>query len=183
MIMYLILIILFLSLCSCDDDISIQKSMLDNVHSIMEEHPDSALTILQDIDQNSLANKALKAEYSLLMSIALDKNYIDTTEFSVLQPALDYYSRYGTVTDKLKTFYYQGIIYSNQGNLASAVMSFKKALQEGGKGEEVKRRTRGGKSGEEKAATAGGKAFPRPAACLPFDRRSCFVRREYAWEG
>ncbi len=128
--------LLILFLCSCIDD-SPLKTTLEKAHSIIEEHPDSSLAILQGIDIRALDSKALKADYSLLMSTALDKNYIDIRDFSVLQPALDYYPRRGTATQKLKTFYYQGVIYNNQGDIASAVMSFKKALKEGDASEDL----------------------------------------------
>ncbi len=80
----------------------------------METHPDSSLSLLKNIDKNSLHSKADKARYALLMSMALDKNYIDTTTFDVLQPAIDYYLKKGTPDQKLRTYYYQGIIFMNQ---------------------------------------------------------------------
>lgn len=62
------------------------------------------------------------------MSTALDKNYIDTTGFAVLQPAMDYYLKKGTAEEKLKTYYYQGVIYNNRGDIEKALESFSKAL-------------------------------------------------------
>ena len=61
----------------------------------------------------------------------MDKNYIDRTDFEVLQPAIDYYEDNGSATDKLRTYYYQGRIYQNQGNDASAMMSFVNAIDKG----------------------------------------------------
>ena len=66
--------------------------------------------------------------YALLRSMALDKNYIDTTDFSVLQPAIDYYLTKGTPDQKLRTYYYQGRIYQNAGNDDSAMQAFVNAL-------------------------------------------------------
>jgi tetratricopeptide (TPR) repeat protein len=62
------------------------------------------------------------------MSMALDKNYIDTTTFDVLQPAIDYYLDNGTPDEKLRTYYYQGIIFYNQGAHDEALNSFIKGL-------------------------------------------------------
>ena len=60
--------------------------------------------------------------------MALDKNYIDTTDFSVLQPAIDYYLTKGTPDQKLRTYYYQGRIYDNKGNFDSAMEAYVNAL-------------------------------------------------------
>lgn len=63
------------------------------------------------------------------MSQALDKNYIDTTTFDVLQPAIDYYVNKdkGTPDEKLKTLYYQGRIYQNIPDFDMAMQTFLKA--------------------------------------------------------
>lgn len=94
----------------------------------MEDHPDSALTILKGIEKSSLSSKEEQARYSLLMSMALDKNYIDTTSFDVLQPAIDYYLEKGNPTEKLRTYYYQGRIFQNRGDRDKALNSFIKGI-------------------------------------------------------
>ena len=65
------------------------------------------------------------------MSMALDKNYIDKTDFEVLQPAIDYYENHGSATDKLRTFYYQGRIYCNKGNAEDAMECLIKSINLG----------------------------------------------------
>lgn len=86
-----------------------------------ESRPDSALTILNAVSPDNLHGRKQRARYALLKSMALDKNYKDTTTFDVLQPAIDYYQEKGTPDEKLKTYYYQGRIYQNQGNDESAL--------------------------------------------------------------
>lgn len=61
------------------------------------------------------------------MSMALDKNWIDTTSFDVLQPAIDYFLVHGSSNEALRTYYYQGRIYQNRGDRDNAVNSFIKA--------------------------------------------------------
>ena len=53
-----------------------------------------------------------------------DKNCIDTTTFDILQPAIDYYIENGSPDEQLRTYYYQGRIYQNQGDKDSAMQSF-----------------------------------------------------------
>ena len=110
--------------------------LLADVDSYIESRPDSALAVLEGIDKAELTTKELEAKYALLMSMALDKNYIDRTDFEVLQPAIDYYEDHGTATDKLRTFYYEGRIYQNQGNDENAMECFVKAADEGSKSDD-----------------------------------------------
>lgn len=87
--------------------------LMDTAESIMNSRPDSALVLLDSVADSDLHGRKQKARCALLKSIVLDKNYIDTTTFDVLQPAIDYYPKNGTPDEKLKTFYYQGRIYQN----------------------------------------------------------------------
>lgn len=105
--------------------------LLNDVDSYIENYPDSALSVLENIDKSKLNSKEILAQYALLLSMALDKNYIDKTDFSILQPAIDYYSKKGDATDKLRTFYYQGRIYDNSGNNDAAMESYVRGLDYG----------------------------------------------------
>ena len=128
-----LLTILLLGLClvACTQHSTYWGTLLD-IESYIEERPDSALVVLEQIDISQLSNKEEKAKHAVLLSMALDKNYIDKTDFEVLQPAIDYYEDNGSATDKLRTFYYQGRIYQNAGNDALAMEAFVNALSEGG---------------------------------------------------
>lgn len=104
-----------------------EQLLLNKAESLMEQYPDSAFDLLKSIDKSALDSKRARARYALLMSMALDKNYIDTTTFDVLQPAIDYYLKKGTPDEKLRTYYYQGRIYQNQGDRDNALNSFVKS--------------------------------------------------------
>ena len=127
-----LLTILLLGLClvACTQHSTYWGTLLD-IESYIEERPDSALVVLEQIDISQLSNKEEKAKHALLLSMALDKNFIDKTDFEVLQPAIDYYKDNGSATDKLRTYYYQGRIYQNAGNDAAAMTSYVNALDKG----------------------------------------------------
>ena len=111
---------------------SVHWDTLLAVETYLEQHPDSALTVLQRIDAAELTSDEERAKHALLLSMAMDKNLIDRTDFEVLQPAIDYYQHHGTATDKLRTYYYEGRIYQNQQKHDELAMkSFAKALTEG----------------------------------------------------
>ena len=97
---------------------------LDHAERLMEIHPDSSLVILDEINASELNRGDLKARHALLKSMALDKNYIDTTTFDVLQPAIDYYLKAGNADERLRTYYYQGRIYRNAGEYDLAMQSY-----------------------------------------------------------
>ena len=84
--------ILFLVIClaSCNSH-SAHWDTLSQVESYIEEKPDSALVLLEQINTAELSGKEEKAKHALLYSMALDKNFVDKTDFEVLQPAIDYY--------------------------------------------------------------------------------------------
>ena len=133
-----LLTILLLGLClvACNRHSEHWKTITD-MERIIEERPDSVLNVLQAIDTDKLVGDEEPAKHALLLSMALDKNYIDKTSFEVLQPAIDYYEDNGSATDKLRTYYYQGRIYQNAGNDAMAMEAFVKALSKGSQSNDI----------------------------------------------
>ena len=126
----LIILLLTFVAISCRQDAPVNK-ILEQVDSYIEQYPDSALNTLRDITPTQLPNREIRARYALLLSMALDKNYIDTSDFSVLQPAIDYYTKQGTATDKLRMYYYKGRIHSNSGNEEAAMEAYVQGLDKG----------------------------------------------------
>lgn len=124
----LFLSVVVLAIIGCDRPSGAFEKM-DLAESLMDSRPDSALSILNAINIGTLGGKRNKARYALLKSMALDKNYIDTTSFDVLQPAIDYFLRKGTADEKLKTYYYQGRVYQNRENNDSAMQSFMRGIE------------------------------------------------------
>ena len=133
---YIITIILALCLGSCGQH-SKHWETLAQVETYIEERPDSVLKVLQGMDKGELSGMEEKAKHALLLSMAMDKNYIDRTDFDVLQPAIDYYEDNGSATDKLRTYFYQGRIYQNAGNNAAAMESFVNAVSEGDESDDI----------------------------------------------
>ena len=103
---------------------------MDKAEALMESRPDSALRIIDGIDPGSLDAREENARYALLRSMALDKNYIDTTTFDILQPAIDYYPEHGTPDERLRTYYYQGVIHLNRKEDEAAMQSLMKAIDQ-----------------------------------------------------
>lgn len=125
------LIIAFLlaaaTLSSCVDKKA--NAAMSLAESLMEDAPDSTLVVMETIDTTRLADKAQRARYSLLYSMALDKNYIDTTDTRIIMPAVRYYNHHGSPDMKMKSLYYLGRVQYNAGEYESAVVSLTKAKE------------------------------------------------------
>lgn len=123
---YILGIILILASCTRHSQ---EWKILRDVETYIETHADSALVTLQGIRPGNLANDEEKAKHALLLSMAMDKNYIDRTDFEILQPAIDYYQDHGTADEKLRTYYYEGRIYQNKGDKDPSMRAFIKGRE------------------------------------------------------
>lgn len=126
---YLSLLLLLVMLCtieSCDkkDD---NLKILRKAESCMSESPELALELLDAIDNHKFTRQKYHAKYALLYSMALDKNFIDVTNDSIIQPAVKYFRFHGKPTDKLLTYYYWGRIAMNAGDYETALKHFIKS--------------------------------------------------------
>lgn len=124
----IIFLLMSFLLVSCDNRQT--KSLLHDVETYIQERPDSALRVLRKVDSLTLNTKSLRARYSLLFAMALDKNYIDTTALSILEPTVAYYERLGSPQDKMLSCYYLGRIYANRKDYPNAVIFYSQALRE-----------------------------------------------------
>lgn len=111
---------------SCQHNI---KRQLYQAELLLDYHPDSALSILSNIETESVANKRVLAHYALLMSAALDKNYIDVENDSLISVALEYYKRHGNRYNEMRSLYYYGVVKMNAQDYTAAIVSFERAGQ------------------------------------------------------
>lgn len=121
----LLLCLAFFCIASCYDTLT-QKT-LEDVESYIQERPDSALHVLESIDTTFFKTQSAAARYSLLQAMALDKNYIDTSDIKVILPASRYYPHTFDGKRKFLTWYYQGRIYENAGDYDNAMESLVRA--------------------------------------------------------
>jgi len=114
--------ILFSSCCNLET-----KKKLDSAESLLQPNPDSCLTIMESIAPNDLKTKEEKARYALLMSAALDKNYIDVASDSLIKVAVDYYSIRNDQRRRMMAHYYQGLTLNNANDNTDAIIALEKA--------------------------------------------------------
>lgn len=100
---------------------------LNAAEDMMADRPDSALTILEGIDTTISRSRSQNARYALLMSMALDKNYIDRTSDTLINIAVRHYRHRINSVYKFKSWYYQARIYQNAGKFDQAMESIVRA--------------------------------------------------------
>ncbi len=96
----------------------------------MNEHPDSAKLWLDSLAaQGALTSGSQRARFALLYSQALDKNYIDETNDSLIQIAVRHYRGTDDVRRTFLAHYYLGRVYANARQWQKAAVAYTQAEQ------------------------------------------------------
>lgn len=122
----------FLLLCttffSCRDG-GRTESILRTADSLMEEHPDSALTILRrDSLEICRSGKDYRLWYALSRTEADDKCYILHVSDSTIRAAANYYNSHGSDLQRVRANYLLGRVYCDMHLYGHALTSFNKAI-------------------------------------------------------
>lgn len=115
--------LLALSITACGRQ---TNPLLDDVESYIQQKPDSACAVLKSFDRSTLRSEEDKAHFALLYSISLDKMYIDLTEDTLINVAVDYYGNEKS-RNAFMSWYYQGRVYENAKRYEDALNSYIKA--------------------------------------------------------
>ena len=97
------------------------RQQLDRAERLMTDHPDSALAILDAMDRQSLRTPKRQARHALLLSQALDKNYIDVDDDSLISRAVTYYTRRGSDAERARAQYYYAVVKGNAAESGDAI--------------------------------------------------------------
>ena len=112
-------------ICGCSHSIDPRLKLAE---SIMEEHPDSALIILTDIDASKFSHPEDRALYGLLLAHARYKNFIDDTNDSLISASAEYFLNQDDKERSSRALFLKGIIQMNADRLGEAAVSFTKGL-------------------------------------------------------
>lgn len=114
--------ILFASACE-----NLNRRQMELAEALLNERPDSSLAIMNGIEPASLKSRRDKAYYALLMSAALDKNYIDIASDSLTRQAVDYYSTQRNKRYRMLAWYYHGLVLMNAMSYSSSIVALERA--------------------------------------------------------
>lgn len=95
--------------------------------TIMDETPDSALTLLSEITVKNLMSAQQQAKYALLMSIAQYKSCIEETNDSLIRIAVRYYDSTNDIRRQMLAHYCHAVILHNCKDYRSSVTECRKA--------------------------------------------------------
>lgn len=107
-----------------------QTEILDEItmaENVIKENPDSALVVLNTIHVERLVSPQIEAKYNLLYTMAEDKCYIVHVDAERINKTVDYYSKYGSVSEKIRSLFYQGRVYKDMDSTEIALTSLLKA--------------------------------------------------------
>ncbi|MBO5719620.1 MAG: tetratricopeptide repeat protein, partial [Bacteroidales bacterium] len=123
-------LLISLSLLACserENNPTNVRSTLSRAEALMTQAPDSALMLLEDLSKGALRGRENRAHFALLYSQALDKNYIDRSNDSIIRVAVDYYSTRKDNNRKMLAYYYLGRVQYNAKEYQKAIVSLMQA--------------------------------------------------------
>lgn len=102
-------------------------ALLDKAESLLGTDDSTALAILNNIDSQSIRTHKRQAQYALLYSEALYKNYITAPSDSLIMTAVRYYSSTNDAEHQFRAFYILGCIYDELGQTTDAAVALGQA--------------------------------------------------------
>lgn len=100
------------------------------IENLMPQHPDSALMLLEQIENKENLSRKDKAHYYLLLTEAEDKTFVKYETDSLISIAADYYEKTDDLGRKAKAWYYKGRINQDLGHPLKAQEYYLKALRD-----------------------------------------------------
>ncbi|WP_294476288.1 tetratricopeptide repeat protein [uncultured Bacteroides sp.] len=124
----ILLYVFVLSFAACHPEGTSVKQGLDKAAQLMEQDPDTASVILENIRIHQL-NEAQLAEYNLLCTqVNEDKNVPHSSDKQIRQ-AVSYYEKHGSELQKSKACYYLACVESDLKREKEAEIHFKEAIE------------------------------------------------------
>lgn len=106
--------------------------LINRSESVAEEHPDSSLLLIGQVDRRTIRGERDMAHYRLVYSEALYHNQIDSDCDSLTRPLFDYYYYSDQHEERARAMYQHGRVMYNSGKNAEAMYALlesEKSLQ------------------------------------------------------
>ena len=117
---YLFLPILAFILFSCTDNHA--DSIITKAEQLLNTKPDSALAVLDDIQENKEDwPRSQQMRYELVYAQAQNKAYVNFTTDSIVLSLVDYYERHGNANEQMMANYMAGCAYRDLEDALSAL--------------------------------------------------------------
>ena len=114
---------------SCRGDQELER-LLHTADSIVEDHPDSVLAMLQSHDSLfAHASLPTRMRYEVVKADANNKRSNFTATDSAFREVVDYYDRHGSPNEKTKAYYLMGCVYRDEDKHVEALESYYQAIE------------------------------------------------------
>ena len=100
---------------------------LDAFEQGLDSDPILTYKQLSELSSDHFRTESERARYALLMSMAMDKSYIDVEDDSLIQIAVRYYQRHGDANHRMLSLYSLGRVQFNAQKRTAAIVSFTQA--------------------------------------------------------
>ena len=122
---YLTAILFGLLAAGCGDKAA--DNLMTQASVLIEEHPDSALLALRQIDPSAIS-PAADARRRLLLAQTYSRTGAEADKDSLTAPALDYYERHGSGAERAYAWYFDAKVHHNAGDLGRAIKGYTQAM-------------------------------------------------------
>ena len=109
------------AITSCQQRFGNVEPMLQSAETLVEQHPDSVLIMLEKIQNPESLKKSLFYRYSLLQIQAKDKSYKDITTDTLIFDIQKYYNNEGDIEQAALASFYCGRVRQEQGKQEEAL--------------------------------------------------------------
>lgn len=120
-ITWIIYLLIALCLASCENKEADQT--FSTVEEIMTAQPDSALRLLESIQNPNELTRQQRANYILLLTQANDKNNLDLAKDTAIKESVEYFSIEKNNKKLGLAYFYQNRVYQAQKNYEKAILS------------------------------------------------------------
>ena len=124
-LVYILVLMVMACGVACCNRYGEAEARLVAIDSLVCDQPDSALSLLADINGDSLPTD-LQAYHSLLTVQALYKAYIPATSDTLIRRAWDYYRDHGPYDRRIRAMLYMGTVAEELGHPDSAMRWYKR---------------------------------------------------------
>lgn len=125
-----LLLMLSIWIVSCQTTPDSVVQALTQVEQCIDAYPDSALKLLKQIPHPETFRSKAQADYGLLMTQAMDKNYIKPESDSLISLAVGYYGSHGDhPKEQGKAFFYYGRVMMEMNRPEDAMRYFLKSKE------------------------------------------------------
>ena len=127
----LFFILISCTILSCTDRSIHEKELFGEMDSLLESNPDSAYAQLKKIQSkiDSINDTGLSIRQLMYKTSAQNKLYLKMPSDTIFQSVVDYYAKYGTANDRMKSLYLMGCIYRDMHEAPQALKYYQEATE------------------------------------------------------